>query len=230
MSKSTAIILAAGYGKRMNSKTPKQYMLISGKPVLYYSLQAFELSNIDDIVLVVGESEISEVYEEIVEKYRFHKVRKVVAGGLERYLSVLCGLKQIEDTDFVLIHDGARPMISVDVINEVISKVMIYRACIVGVPSKDTVKIADKDDMVALTPDRSDVWLVQTPQAFAYDLLLNAYMKLMEDGESNVTDDSMVVERTGQCKVQLVLGTYENIKITTMNDLKIAELFLREET
>ena len=143
--KVTAIVLAAGSGKRMNSKVHKQYLLMNGKPVLYYSLKAFEESNVDKIVLVVGAGEIEYCKKEIVERYGFVKVCAIVEGGKERYHSVYEGLKAAGETDYVLIHDGARPFLTQDIIERTITMVAQCKACVVGMPVKDTIKIVDKD-------------------------------------------------------------------------------------
>ena len=233
MRKTTAIILAAGQGKRMNSAVRKQYLLIAGKPVLYYSLKAFEESLIDDIVLVAGNGEIDFCQKEIVEKYGISKVRTVTAGGKERYHSVAYGLAAVKwDCDYVFIHDGARPFINASIIERAFLCVQETAACVVGMPVKDTIKLADKDGYVESTPNRSDVWQIQSPQVFEKKLIATAYEKLIaQENQLNaanvsITDDAMVVEYFMQKPIKLIEGSYENIKITTPEDLKMAELFL----
>ena len=162
--KVTAIVLAAGKGSRMNSDIPKQYLTLLGKPVLFYSLQAFEESNVDEIILVTGSGEQAYCKKEIVEKYQIKKVMHIVEGGAERYHSVQRGLVAAEDADFVLIHDGARPLVSVDVINAAISMVKETGACVVGMPVKDTIQLVDEEKAIISTPVRSRTWLAQTPQ------------------------------------------------------------------
>lgn len=235
--KTTAIVLAAGQGKRMQSNVHKQYLLIKGKPVLYYSLKAFEDSVIDDIVLVVGEGEEEFCKKEIVEKYGFCKIRAVICGGKERYHSVACGLRAINwDCDYVFIHDGARPFVDSEIIQRAFDEVETSKACVVGMPVKDTIKISDQNGYVADTPARSLVWQIQTPQVFDKELISCAYQKLLDSEEklaSNgvaVTDDAMVVEYFMSAPVKLVQGSYENLKITTPEDLEIAELFLSRHT
>jgi len=225
--KTTAIVLAAGSGKRMNSKVHKQYLLVKGKPVLYYALKAFEDSQVDDIVLVVGAGEVEYCRKEIVEQYGLKKVRAIVEGGKERYHSVYEGLK-VTSADYVLIHDGARPFISQDIIERTIEAVCEYEACVVGMPVKDTIKIVDEDAFAKETPKRSHVWLVQTPQAFSYSLIFDAYTRLFAEEDSSITDDAMVVERMTEHKVKLIEGSYQNIKITTPEDLLVAEAYLME--
>ena len=185
----TAVVLAGGSGKRMGTKVHKQYLMLKGYPVLYYSLKAFQDSSwIDEIVLVSGTGEEEYCQKEIVEKYGFSKVRKIVSGGAERYNSVWNGLQQITEEDgFVYIHDGARPFVD--------------------------------DTMI-------ERWLVQTPQVFNIQLIKEAYQKLINEKIENATDDAMVVEQMMGHTVKLYPGAYENIKITTPEDLLVAEAFL----
>ena len=224
----TAIVLAAGQGKRMNSKIQKQFLEIGGKPVLYYSLHCFQESPlIRDIILVTGEEMISYCEQEIVKKYGFSKVRKVTAGGKERYDSVYAGLLCCQDTDYVYIHDGARPFITEEMVQRGYEAVKRNNACVMGMPSKDTVKLADSSGYVKETPDRKIVWNIQTPQIFSYDLIRGAYESIRKKDMTGVTDDAMVVEQETGTKILLVEGSYQNIKITTPEDLAIAEAFLR---
>ncbi|MBO5031234.1 MAG: 2-C-methyl-D-erythritol 4-phosphate cytidylyltransferase [Lachnospiraceae bacterium] len=231
--KTTAIVLAAGQGKRMQSKVHKQYLMIQDRPVLYYSLKAFEDSIIDDIVLVVGKGEEEFCREEILKKYGFRKVREIVEGGKERYHSVAYGIRAIcWSCDYVFIHDGARPLVNDEIITRAYEEVKRSRACIVGMPVKDTIKISDEEGYVADTPIRSKVWQIQTPQAFEKNIITPAYEKLLADEEKlsaegiTVTDDAMVVEYFMKIPVKLVKGSYENIKITTPEDLKTAEILM----
>lgn len=231
--RTTAIVLAAGQGKRMNSTVQKQYLLINNKPVLYYSLKAFEESMIDDIVLVTGNAEIDFCQKEIVEKYGISKVRAVTMGGKERYHSVACGLSAINwECDYVFIHDGARPFVDNNIIERAFCAVQQTSACVVGMPVKDTIKLSDKNGYVESTPDRSLVWQIQTPQVFEKELIAKAYEKLILEEKSlnaanvSITDDAMVVEYFMNIPIKLVEGSYKNIKITTPEDLKIAEIFM----
>lgn len=226
--KCTAIVLAAGQGKRMGTKIQKQYLEIQGKPVLYYSLRAFEESElIDEIVLVVGEGQKEYCAREIVSKYKFQKVKSIVGGGAERYHSVSNGLREVSE-GYVFIHDGARPFINEEILQRVYKEVTVHDACVVGMPVKDTIKIADANGFADVTPDRNLLWQIQTPQVFKTSLIKEAYKKLMESDTIKVTDDAMVVEQMLGGKVKLVMGSYENIKITTPEDLKIAEIFLEK--
>ena len=226
--KNTAIVLAAGQGKRMHSKIQKQFLEIQGHPVLYYSLRCFQDSPlIHEIILVTGEESVSYCKEEIVKKYGFSKVRKVTAGGKERYDSVYAGLLCCQDTDYVYIHDGARPFITEEMVQRGYEAVKRTNACVMGMPSKDTVKLADSSGYIKETPDRKIVWNIQTPQIFSYDLIRGAYESIRKKDMSNVTDDAMVVEQETGTKILLVEGSYQNIKITTPEDLAVAEAFLR---
>ncbi len=226
--KCTAIVLAAGQGKRMGTNIQKQYLELDGKPILYYSLYAFEKSNlIDEIVLVVGENQIEYCMTEIVSKYQFSKVKNIVQGGAERYHSVWNGLREAYE-GYVFIHDGARPFIDEEILARAYESVREHKACVVGMPTKDTIKIADKEGFVFDTPDRRDLWSVQTPQVFETALVKEAYEKLMRQEETNVTDDAMVVEQMLGYKVKLVEGSYRNIKITTPEDLQVANFFVKK--
>ena len=234
--KIAAVCLAAGQGKRMQSAVQKQYLLIEDKPVLYYALKAFQDSPVDEVVLVVGQGEEEYCKKEIVDKYGFTKVKAVVAGGKERYHSVYHGLSALKEVDYVLIHDGARPFLNQEIIKRCIQGAEEYKACVAGMPVKDTIKLADDECNIESTPERSKVWQIQTPQAFAYDLIKEAYTILIEQEEKGiktsipVTDDAMVVEYFMNQKVHLVYGSYENIKITTPEDMLVASAFLKRVT
>ena len=229
--KNIAIVLSAGRGKRMNSAVQKQYLLIKEKPVIFYSLKAFqECTFIDEIILVTGSEDIEFCRTEIVDKYGFTKVKKITAGGKERYHSVYNGLCQITEDGYVFIHDGARPFVDEGILKRALEAVEKHKACVVGMPVKDTIKISDEDGFAESTPQRSRVWQIQTPQVFETALAKDCYEKMMNELEKRsdlfVTDDAMVVEHTSEVKVKLVEGAYSNIKITTPEDLKLAEVFL----
>lgn len=227
--KCTAIVLAAGQGKRMGSKIQKQFLEIQGKPVLYYSLACFEASPlIQEIILVTGKDCIEYCRKEIVEKYNLKKVGKITAGGKERYDSVYAGLLACEDADYVFIHDGARPFIDTQILERAFKTVKECGACVVGMPSKDTVKIADENGYVVDTPERKHVWTIQTPQVFAYNVIRQAHEEIRQGSMQGITDDAMVVEQQGKYRVKMVEGSYKNIKITTPEDLLVAESFLKE--
>jgi 2-C-methyl-D-erythritol 4-phosphate cytidylyltransferase len=229
-----AVVLSAGVGKRMGSEVPKQYLPINKKPVIYYSLKAFEDSSVSEIVLVTGKDDVTYCRTEIVEQYQLHKVTAIVPGGAERYDSVYEGLKAVEQADYVLIHDGARPMLTSDIIDRCMEAVQKEDACVAGMPVKDTIKRVDVNEYTEETPDRRSLWQVQTPQTFSYPLILEAYEKLQQQLKEApeqlpaITDDAMVAEYFLHKNVKLVRGSYENIKITTQEDLLWAELFLKK--
>lgn len=221
----TAVILAAGQGKRMNSEIAKQFLNLKGRPVIYYSIKAFEDSDVDDIVLVVGNGQIEYYKNNIISKYGFHKVKHIIEGGRERYDSVFQALQCIGQTDYVLIHDGARPFITITLIESLISAVKEYKACIIGTPVKETIKIVDQDGYINATPNRDTLWAAQTPQAFDYGLIRQAYELFYKDRGivSSVTDDAMVYELFLNKPVKMLFGDYNNIKLTTPEDLSAAE-------
>lgn len=231
--RTAAVVLAAGSGKRMKSSTKKQYMLLGGRPIIYYSLKTFQESFIDEIVLVVSPGDVDYCQKEIAEKYGFNKVRCIVEGGSERYHSVAIGLNSISSCDYVFIHDGARPMVTEEILDRALACVKQHKACVVGMPVKDTIKIADEGGNIVSTPNRNLVWMVQTPQVFDYVLIKEAYDKLIIKEQQLkasgivVTDDAMVVETLTGHTVKLTEGSYENIKITTPEDIQIAENFLQ---
>lgn len=231
--KTAAVVLAAGRGKRMHTEVAKQYLPIGGKPLLCYSLEAFENSGVDQIVLVTGEEDLNYCRREIVEKFGFKKVKQIVAGGKERYHSVFFGLTALSERlgpeDIVLIHDGARPMVDEGIINRTIADAEQYGAAVAAMPVKDTIKVADRDGFSNATPDRSTLWQIQTPQTFCFGLIYAAYSKLLSDEslQKGITDDAMVVEAFSSVKVKLTEGSYRNIKVTTPEDILIAECLLK---
>lgn len=219
----SVVIVAAGKGKRMGTDIKKQYLKLNGKEILAHTIQKFEdCSQINDIVVVTGKEEVGYCTDQIWKRYGFSKVRKIVAGGKERQDSVYNGLLQVSDqTDIVLIHDGARPLVRGEQIEESIKMATNEGGCVVGVPIKDTVKICDTKQFVIGTPSRDTLWSVQTPQTFKYDLIMEAYKEAFEKNLV-ATDDSMMVEALGY-PVKVVQGRYDNIKITTPEDLVIAK-------
>ena len=223
-----AIILAAGQGSRMNSELPKQYIPLYGKPMLFYSLQAFSLSEVDEIILVTGKEEIEYCKTRIVEEYGFSKVTKIVAGGEERYHSVYKGLLEAKGADYVLIHDGARPLVTKDLIHMAIKEVKKTGACVVGMPVKDTIQLVTEEKVIESTPVRKNTWLAQTPQCFEYLLALNSYEEAIRQEDNTITDDAMVVMKYGNRAVSMIEGSYENIKVTTSEDILLAKLFLKK--
>ena len=213
----------------MHSKVQKQFLEIQGYPVLYYSLRCFQESPlIQDIILVTGEESISYCKEEIVQKYGFTKVSAVIPGGKERYDSVYAGLCECRDCEYVLIHDGARPFVTEEILKRGLQKVKETGACVIGMPSKDTVKLSDEEGYVKETPNRKCVWTIQTPQIFSYSLIREAHDSIRQKDMSKITDDAMVAEHEIGVKIRFSEGSYRNIKITTPEDLVVAEAFLKE--
>ena len=224
-----AIVLAAGQGKRMNSPVKKQYIEIAGRPLLYYPLKAFEESCVDAVVVVASAEDVSFVRSDIIERFGFGKVSAVVAGSDERFRSVRCGLEVVTQ-DYVLIHDGARPMITALLIDRCVAEVEREGAVAVGVRSKDTVKIVDEGLKICETPPREQIWIAQTPQAFSRKLLSEAYKKLEELGRAGSyipTDDAMLVQDMTGVKAVMLEGDYTNIKVTTPDDLDMVERILK---
>ena len=223
MSKFTAIVLSGGTGKRMNSDIPKQYMMLKDKPVLAHSLLTFENSDVDAIVIVCGVGDEEYIKKEFVEKYSLKKVTAIAAGGAERYNSVYNGLLACKDADYVLIHDGARPYVTGEIIKRNIDEVVKYKAVVTSVKATDTVKIADDNGFIVSTPERKSVYFMQTPQTFEYKLALDSYSALIEELDREVkiqvTDDAQVVEMFSDTRVKLIEGDYSNIKITVPKDL-----------
>lgn len=224
---SSAIIVAAGQGKRMGGQTRKQFLMLEGKEIIAHTIERFEqFSEIKEIILVTGKDDIEGV-EAMVISYGWKKIAAVVCGGKERQDSVKCGLNALsENTNTVLIHDGVRPFITEDMINRSISAAQKYDGCVLGVPAKDTIKICDENEMVLETPNRSSLWHIQTPQTFRRDLIEKAYNKAEQEGFLG-TDDASVAEFYG-AKIKVIHGSYQNIKITTKEDLLVGACFLEE--
>ena len=219
----SAIILAGGKGKRMRSAISKQFIDIKGKPIIYYTLKKFsENKKIDNIIVVLPEDEVKYFKENILKKYEL-RINKIVIGGKERQDSVYNALKSLKNssTDIVLIHDGARPFISERIINEGIKFAEIYGAAAPGVMPKDTIKVKNEKNFSVDTPNRANWVSIQTPQVFKFDEILECHEKIRYNGEK-VTDDTMVVEKYGY-SVYLYDGEYTNIKVTTPEDLILAE-------
>ena len=228
--KVTAIVLAAGKGSRMHSEIQKQYMTLLDRPVITYALEAFEKSSVDEIILVVAPGEIEYAQENILDKYDYKKVSGIITGGAERYDSVYKALCSMPEEGYVLIHDGARAFITSELIEFCIDQVKKDKSCVMGMPVKDTIKIVDENRYAVSTPPRSTMWQIQTPQSFSYPLVYEAYRKMLADEDSAITDDAMVVERMTNQPVKLIEGNYRNIKITTPEDMLIAEMYLKQGT
>lgn len=220
------VIVAAGTGSRMNMGINKQFIKLEGKEIIAYTIEKFySNSNIEDIVVVVKEDESEFFKKDILDKYNFKNI-KIAYGGKERQDSVYNGLKLLDEKcDVVLIHDGARPFVSHKIIDKSIEEAKEHKAIVVGVPVKDTIKVIDNDKNIVDTPNRSVLWAVQTPQTFDYNILIDAYKDAFKN-EFYGTDDAMLVERIGY-KVKMLEGSYNNIKITTQEDLNVGSQILR---
>ncbi len=223
----TAIIVAAGSGSRMESSVTKQMMEINGIPVVARSIAAFEkCPSIKDIIIVARADE-KNIYRNFIQKYSFTKIRRIVTGADTRQGSVLNGFKAIDNKcDFVAIHDGARCLITPEEIERVLYEARRCDAASAACLAKDTVKIADTKGYVVSTPDRSKVWYAQTPQIFRSDLYRAAAFWALKKG-FEATDDNSLVEFLG-ARVKLVDCGYRNIKITTPEDIHIAQILLKE--
>lgn len=220
----TAVILAAGKGLRMGGAVPKQFMELEGRPVLAHTLLAFEAApSIDSMVIVSDNAEW--IRNNILKPFSIAKPVLFADGGRERQDSVWNAINGLSNCELVAIHDGVRPLVTVDVIEESIAAARVYGAAVVGMPSRDTIKEADDKGFAIRTPDRSRLWTIQTPQTFRLDLLKEAHEKAREDRHLG-TDDSSLVERLGH-PVRLIEGSYKNIKITTPEDLTAAALYLK---
>jgi 2-C-methyl-D-erythritol 4-phosphate cytidylyltransferase len=223
-----ALVPAAGMGKRMAAGINKQYLLLNEMPIIAHTLSVLEKAAlVDDIILIIPEEEIAYCREQVVERFGFSKIRHIVPGGSERQYSVLNGLRildQVDDNDILLIHDGVRPFISVPVIERAVSAARNFDGVLVAVPAKDTIKVVI-DGFVTDTPPRQNLWIAQTPQAFRYSVIRAAHE--LADAEGFLgTDDASLVERLGK-QIHIVIGDYHNIKITTREDLILAEAILK---
>ena len=220
----SVIIAAGGSGKRMGRQ--KQFLDLSGIPIAVRSCMVFDKSNsISEIIFVTHPDNVKEA-EAKVKEHKLIKVKKVVGGGKDRQGSVYNGLLEVSrDCEYVMVHDGARPFVSGGIVADVVSELKGSDAVVVGVPVSDTIKEVKQDSVIAKTLDRNSIWSVQTPQAFKVSLLKEAYEKAMVD-DFSATDDSSLVERLDK-KVKMIMGSYDNIKITTPSDLAVAESIIR---
>ena len=224
----TAIIMAAGKGKRMQTAVSKQFLSVCGKEILAWTVDVFEKSPLVDTILLMASADGKEDVQHLWDSYGWKKVATVLEGGKERQNSVANGLAAVgEETDIVLIHDGVRPFVTEEMIADSMVAAQAYGGAVIGVPAKDTIKVCSADGLAVETPDRSTLWQIQTPQTFQRDLIVNAYEKADRDGFLG-TDDASVAEFAGH-QVKVVMGSYRNIKITTKEDLVIAEAFFKED-
>lgn len=223
----TAIVLAAGKGSRMKAGINKQFLQLGNRPVLAYALQNFQdCDAVEEIIVMTAAEEIEYVQSEIVQKYGFSKVRKIIAGGAERQQSAYKGIMAAhQDSEIILLHDGARPFVTRQTILACINQAREYGAVSAGMPSKDTIKLVNKEHIVTATPPRDGVWITQTPQAFQREVIIKAHQ--IAAAEALIaTDDAMLVEAMGH-PVKMVAGAYENMKITTPEDIALAEQLLK---
>lgn len=220
------IVLAAGQGKRMKAGKNKQFIELEGKPVIVHTLSVFEADPwCSEIKLVINEKE-KDIFKELLHQYPVQKIKEMVIGGEERQDSVYNGLTSLQSAEIVLVHDGARPFISQEVIHNLVEKASKEGAAIVGVPVKDTIKRVSKAGVVEQTVERSSLWSIQTPQAFRYPILKEAHEKAKTANYLG-TDEASLVERI-QVPVHIVEGEYENFKLTTPEDLILAKAFLQK--
>lgn len=224
--KTVAVIPSAGSGRRMGTEIKKQYLSLSGMPVLAWTLKAFQdADDINEIIVVVPADDLESTRQDIVEKYGIATATRVVAGGRLRFNSVFAGLQSIEGTcDVVVIHDGVRPLITPQLIKKAVNTARHFGAALVATPAVDTIKQMTEDGYVKWTPDRRTMYNAQTPQAFEYNLIMDAYRDAIKHNIES-TDDCQLVERLG-AKIVVVEGSIENIKITTDLDLVLAEYIL----
>lgn len=217
-----AVILASGSGRRINREIPKQFLELSGSPLIIHTLKPFEENGkIDEIIVVTREDYIDRTWE-LIKRYRLAKVKKTVRGGKTRQESSKKGIDSCGDeTKFVLIHDAVRPLVTNNLLNRLLRALNRHDAVVPVIPSPDTIVETDRKGLIKKVPDRSTLWRVQTPQAFDYQLIKQAHEKALEDGVSNSTDDSSLVSRIGQ-PVQTIKGDEKNIKITYPADFQIA--------
>lgn len=227
MSRVTALIPAAGMGRRMGKAVAKQFLPLGDRPMLAHTLLAFQrAAEVDEIIPILSEEDMENCLRDIIEPFHITKVRTLVVGGKERQDSVFNGLEKIEkDTAIVIVHDGVRPFVTLELIREAVEAARRGECVAVGVPLKDTVKEVDAKGVVRHTLERSRLWAIQTPQAFPAKVLKRAYEESYKH-QVYGTDDAMLVERAGT-KVRVIMGSYENIKITTPEDLILAEEILK---
>ena len=222
-----ALIPGAGSGTRMKHPVKKLYRNLEDKPVLAHTIGALDrISVIDSIFVIVDSSDFEMCQSSVISPYGFRRVKNLVGGGLTRQASVFNGLKALpSDTEFVIVHDGARPFVPDTMIFNCLEAAEQWGAAAIATPVKDTIKIANDNGFISTTPDRQQLWSVQTPQVFRASVLLEAHQRAQRK-EITATDDATLVEQIG-CRVKLVMGSYTNVKITTPEDLIIAHALKR---
>jgi 2-C-methyl-D-erythritol 4-phosphate cytidylyltransferase/2-C-methyl-D-erythritol 2,4-cyclodiphosphate synthase len=228
--KTVAIIPAGGMGKRLKSRVAKQYLELNQLPILVNTLQVFQKAKtIDEVILVLPSGDMVSARKVLIDQYGLNKVTKIVAGGKERQDSVRNGLAAVNNKcDLILVHDAVRPFVTEKMIREVVAAAKVAGAASVGVKAKDTIKETGKDKVVTITIPRNNLWITQTPQAFKLQTLKKAYKKAYDE-KFYGTDDASLVERMG-IKVKMVAGSYDNIKITTPEDLEMARALIRNKS
>ena len=219
----TAIILVAGNSTRYGQNRNKNFEILQGKTVLEYSLKAFEGNAYIDSIIIGAKQEEIPIIEKIIQKEKNAKPIAIVIGGKTRQETVHNCIRQTK-ADIVIIHDGARPAIKQDYINQCIEEMDKFKGATIGVPSKDTIKITDENNIVVQSTQRSNTWIVQTPQCFDRETLLAMHEKYQTE---EVTDDCMLLEKSGE-KVKIIQGDYTNIKITTYEDIEMMEKFIAQ--
>ncbi|OGW75859.1 MAG: 2-C-methyl-D-erythritol 4-phosphate cytidylyltransferase [Omnitrophica bacterium RBG_13_46_9] len=224
--KVVCIVPSAGIGVRFNSRQDKPFVRLGKKPVLAHTLRVLDRSRFIDGVIVVVLRNKLEKCRRLIKKYNFKKVQGVVIGGKRRFDSVRNGISAIREADFVMVHDGVRPFIEEYLIKRVILAAKRYGAALCAVPTKPTLKLVNRDFLVAKTPDRKSFWDAQTPQAFRNDLIMEAYRR---SKNRDATDDAALIERLGH-RVKIVRGSDRNIKITTPEDLALARVLLNRRS
>lgn len=227
-SKISVLIPAAGQGKRMGTSVKKPYLMLGDKPILSHTIDRFEQNSaIDEIIVIVDESDFTICYEHVLAPFLYKKTRELISGGETRQVSVYNGLCALsDDVDYVIIHDGVRPFIDDDIIFRCLEATAECGASVAAVPVKETIKVANKNQYINYTPDRDLLWRVQTPQVFRKALLIEAHEKARLDS-INAPDDATLVEKLG-VPVKLVMGSYKNVKLTTPEDLSFAETLLND--
>lgn len=223
----TAILVAAGQGKRMGTQMSKQFLPICGKEILAWTVEVFEKSPyIQKIIIMASEDGFSDIMA-LCQKYNWQKIQSIELGGKERQDSVSNGLAVLDEkTEIVVIHDAVRPFVTDEMIGNSIEAAMAYGSAVIGVPVKDTIKVCDAEGIAVQTPERKTLWQIQTPQTFLKNVIVPAYENAAKEGYIG-TDDASVAEFAGQ-RVKVIMGSYRNIKITTPEDLCIAQAFLKE--
>lgn len=228
-SKIAVLIPAAGQGKRMGSSVKKPYLMLTDKPILSHTIERFERNSaVDDIFVIVHEADFESCNNNVLDPYRYKKVRGLIPGGETRQASVFNGLSALaDDVDYVIIHDGVRPFINDEIIAKCLEATAEWGASVAAVPVKETIKFCNEDHFIVETLDRKLLWRVQTPQVFRKTLIETAHKKAIQES-NDAPDDATLVERLGS-PIKLVMGSYRNVKLTTPEDMRFAETIIKDE-